>query len=64
MSAYNVKPWWDRVNDYYLFDERDQFIRGAVSFSPNNRHEAIMAQIIAGYVNAKFAQPESLGKKK
>lgn len=64
MSAKNVKPWWDRVNNYYLFDERKQFIRGAVGFRPNNPQEAMMAQILAGYVNAEFAQPKSLGKRK
>jgi hypothetical protein len=64
MSAMNVKPWWNRVNDYYLFDERKKFARGAVNFRPNNRQDALMAQMIAGYVNAEFATPKSLGKKK
>jgi len=64
MSAREVKPWWNRVNDYYLFDERLRFNRGAIAYRPNNRQEALMAQMIAGYINAEFARPESIGKKK
>jgi hypothetical protein len=63
MFSRNVKPWWERVNDYYLFDERQEFIRGAVSYQPNNRQEAMVAQLIAGYVPNKHPKPEAIGKR-
>jgi len=64
MSARRLKPWWDRINEYQLFDERKEFMQGVMGFRPSNRQEAMMAQIIAGYVRSEFAQPKSLGKKK
>lgn len=63
MFAKDFKPWWEKVNDFYLFEEREEFMRGAVGFRPNNRQEAMIAQIMAGYVNQKHKQPKSLGKK-
>jgi hypothetical protein len=64
MSPKDVKPWWERVNDYYLFDERQEFLRGATGFRPNNPQEALVAMYAAGYVNKSFAQPKShTGKK-
>jgi hypothetical protein len=54
-----IKPWWDRVNDYYLLDERKEFARGAIGFRPNNKQDAMIAQISAGYVNNVFAAPKS-----
>jgi hypothetical protein len=63
MFARDFKPWWDRVNDYYLFDERKEFMRGATGYRPNNRQEAMVAQIAAGYVNQQHQQPKSIGKK-
>ena len=64
MSAKDVKPWWKRVNEYQIFNEREQFMQGAFGYRPNNRQEALMAMYAAGYVNKTFAQPKSLGKSK
>jgi hypothetical protein len=63
MNAKDFKPWWDRVNEYQNFDERKEFIIGATGYRVNNRHDEIVALYAAGYVNGKFAQPKSLGKK-
>lgn len=64
MFAKDVKPWWERVNDYYLFNEREEFVRGATSYQPNNRQEAMVAQLLAGYVpNSKQQIPQSIGRK-
>ena len=65
MLAKDTKPWWERVNDFYLFDERKEFLRGASGFRPNNRAEAMIAMISAGYINDKHEQPKPhTGKKK
>jgi len=64
MFAKDVKPWWERVNDYYLFEERDEFVRGATDYQPNNRQEAMVAQLLAGYVpNSKQQTPQPIGRK-
>lgn len=63
MNAKDFKPWWDKVNNYQNFDERKEFVRGATGVRVNNRQEEIVALYAAGYVNGKFAQPKSLGKK-
>lgn len=63
MSSKEFKPWWEKVNDYYLFEERQDFIRGAIGYQPNNRQEAIMAQLISGYVPNKYDIPKSLSKR-
>lgn len=55
------QPWWERANDYYGFEMRDEFVRGAASvgFKPNNRMEAMMAMYAAGFVkNTNFAVPK------
>jgi hypothetical protein len=57
MAAPKWRPWWERVDDYYGFDDtRDEFMRGAttVGFRPNNRQEAIVAQLAAGYIRNVF----------
>lgn len=54
-----LTPWWDRVNDYYLFDERNEFARGAIAYRPNNQQDMMLALISAGYVNNIFAAPKS-----
>ena len=55
------QPWWERPNDYYGFDERKEFIAGAttVGYRPNNRQEAMVAQIAAGYIRNVFSTPKS-----
>jgi hypothetical protein len=64
MFAKDIKPWWERVNDYYLFEEREEFVRGATAYQPNNRQEAMVAQLLSGYVsNSKQQIPQSIGSK-
>lgn len=64
MFAKDIKPWWERVNDYYLLEEREEFVRGATAYQPNNRQEAMVAQLISGYVsNSKQQIPQSIGSK-
>jgi hypothetical protein len=58
----DVKPWWERVNDYYLFEERENFTRGALGYQPNNKQEEMFAQLMAGNINRKHSIPKSLGK--
>lgn len=65
MSSQDSKPWWEKVNDYLQFDERQEFVRGARSLRPNNSFEVIMGMLKSGYVNDKFEKPQShTGKKK
>jgi hypothetical protein len=57
MAAPKWRPWWERVEDYYGFDDtRKEFVRGAttVGFRPNNRQEAMVAQLAAGYIRNVF----------
>jgi hypothetical protein len=64
MFAKDIKPWWERVNDYYLLEEREEFVRGATAYQPNNRQEAMVAQLLSGYVsNSKQQIPQSIGSK-
>ena len=63
MSSKEIKPWWERVNDYYLFEERQEFTRGAVGYRPNNRQESMMAQLIAGYVPNQHDIPKPFSKR-
>lgn len=62
MFAKDVNPWWERVNDYYLFDERENFVRGALGYKPNNKQEELIAQIVAGNINSRYSIPQPLGK--
>lgn len=63
MFAKDTRPWWERVNDYYLFNEREEFVRGATSYQPNNRQEAIVAQLLTGYVSdSKQSLPQPIGR--
>ena len=62
MFAKNVNPWWERVNDYYLFEERENFVRGALGYRPNNRTEEMFSQLLAGNIKSKYSVPQSLGK--
>lgn len=65
MIAKDIRPWWERVNDYYLFEERKEFVRGANAYQPNNRQEAMVAQLLAGYVSDSRQQiPQSIGSKR
>lgn len=64
MFAKDVKPWWERVNDYYLFEERTNFVRGALGYKPNNKQEELVAQIVAGNIYNKYSNPQPLGKQK
>ncbi len=57
------KPWWERVNDYLLLEEREEFTRGAMAYRPNNKQDIMISLLGAGYINGKFAKPESIGKK-
>lgn len=59
MFSRESSPWWERVNDYLQFDERDEFIRGALGFRPNNKQEIIVGMLTAGYVRNTFAKPEA-----
>ena len=61
MIANYWRPWWERPNDFYAFDERKEFIAGAttVGYRPNNRQEAMVAQLAAGYISNNFAHPKS-----
>lgn len=62
MPAKEIRPWWERVNDYYLFNEREEFVRGATAYQPNNRQEAMVAQLISGYVpNSRKQTPNPIG---
>jgi len=55
------QPWWNRANDYYGFEMREEFVRGATSvgFNPNNRMDAMMGQYAAGFVRNVFSTPKS-----
>lgn len=64
MFSSNFKPWWERANEYLSFDERQEFIRGAGGFRPNNPQEVILGMLRAGYVNNKFEKPQSYTGKK
>jgi hypothetical protein len=63
MPNANWKPWWDKPNDYLIFEDREEFIRGALGYKPNNKQNMMVALLSAGYVNGKFAQSQSLGKR-
>ena len=62
MSDKDFNPWWKHVNDYLDFHEREEFVRGAKGYRPNNRQESMMYLLVAGYTNQKFNIPKSLGK--
>jgi hypothetical protein len=65
MSSKDFKPWWEKVNNYLEFQERDEFVVGVSGYRPNNKQEALMGLLLAGYVNNKFEKPEAhTGKKK
>jgi hypothetical protein len=55
----NFNPWWKRVNDYLLFQEKEEFLRGVGGYRPNNRQEAMFGQLVSGYVRNQFQQPKS-----
>jgi hypothetical protein len=63
MSEKNFNPWWKHVNDYLQFEDREEFLRGAMGYRPNNKQEAMLGLLLAGYVNQKFDIPKSLGSK-
>ena len=63
MSEKNFNPWWKHVNDYQQFDDREEFLRGAMGYRPNNKQEAMLSLLLAGYTNQKFDIPKSLGSK-
>ena len=63
MSDQNFNPWWKRVNEYLQFEEKDEFLRGAMGYRPNNKQEAMLGLLLAGYTNQKFDIPKSLGSK-
>jgi hypothetical protein len=62
-SKYQWTPWWDKPNNYYGFEMKDEFVRGATSvgFRPNNRMDAMMGMITAGYVRNthNIARPQA-----
>ncbi len=62
MSDKDFNPWWKRPNDFQQFDERNEFIRGAMGYRPNNKQEAMFGMMIAGYTNQKFDTPQAIGK--
>jgi hypothetical protein len=65
MSSQDSKPWWEKVNNYLSFNEREEFLRGVGGFRPNNPFEVMMGMLNSGYVNNKFEKPQShTGKKK
>ena len=58
------QPWWERVNDFYSFEERQEFLRGAGGYMPNAPQQILLGALKAGYVNNKFEKPQShTGKK-
>lgn len=63
MSDQKFNPWWKRVNEYLQFEEKEEFLRGAMGYRPNNKQEAMLGLLLAGYVNQKFDIPKSLGSK-
>ena len=63
MSDQNFNPWWKHVNDYLQFEERQEFLRGAMGYRPNNKQDAMFGLLLAGYTNQKFEIPKSLGSK-
>jgi len=63
MSDQNFNPWWKHVNDYLQFEERQEFLRGAMGYRPNNKQEAMLSLLLAGYTNQKFDIPKSLGSR-
>jgi hypothetical protein len=61
MSDQNFNPWWKHVNDYLQFEERQEFLRGAMGYRPNNKQDAMLGMLLAGYTNQKFEIPKALG---
>jgi hypothetical protein len=64
MSSPEFAPWWKKVNDYLQFEERQEFLRGVGGYRPNNKQEAMMGMLSAGYVNNKFEKPQPFTGKK
>lgn len=65
MSSPDFKPWWEKPNDFLVFEERENFLQGVKGYRPNSRQEAMFSMINAGYVRNKFEKPESYtGKQK
>lgn len=65
MRPVDFKPWWERVNEYLSFDEREEFIRGATAYRPSQEMDIIMGMIKAGYVRKAPETPQPYtGKKK
>ena len=61
MSDKDFNPWWKKPNEFLKFDERDEFVRGAMGYRPNNQQEAMVGLLVAGYVNKKFDIPKAIG---
>lgn len=64
MTSPEFKPWWERTNEYLKFEERENFLRGVGGYRPNQKMEALMGLLSAGYVNNKFEKPQSYTGKK
>jgi hypothetical protein len=50
------KPWWEKPNEFLLFNEQQNFVQGAVVYNPANRQNIMMSMINSGYVNSNFAK--------
>ena len=59
MSSPEFQPWWEKVNDFLSFEERQEFLRGASGYRPNNQQEVLFGMLKKGYVNNKFEKPQS-----
>lgn len=64
MSNNDFKPWWEKVNEFLEFEERDEFLRGATAYRPNLRQDIMFSMMSQGYVRNKFDKPEPYTGKK
>lgn len=54
-------PWWEKPNQYYGFEARDEFVAGAASigYRVNSKQDAMLALISAGYLRSGSSIPKS-----
>lgn len=64
MRPSDSKPWWEKVNDYLSFEERDEFLRGASAYRPSQEMDIIIGMMKAGYVKKAPQTPQSYTGKK
>lgn len=65
MRSADFKPWWEKVNAFQNFEERQEFLRGLQGYRPANSQDIMLGMISSGYVRNKFEKPNPhTGEKK